>query len=187
MKAKSGTKILHYREYGDWGFDAVDQSKDGAHGELTTWDTEAMEWNPVLTEGPMPGLFIKLLHRDERTGFYTRLVWAKEGWTDHRLAHHPCYEEAYTVWGSMTYNFGYLDQGTYFFRPAKVKHGHFVSEGPRGACWLLRSDGELINWYTTDERVIVEGNAQNYTPDQAPVLTEPVRSASRGPWDGDGR
>ena len=42
----------------------------------------------------------------------------------------------------MEYNFGTLDLGTYFFRPARVKHGHFTTmEG--GATWLLRSDGEL--------------------------------------------
>jgi hypothetical protein len=187
IKAKAGTKILHFREYGEAGFDATDRPWDDAYGEVTVHDTEAMDWTAVDTPGPMKGLHIKLLHRDEKTGFYSRLVWAEEGWTDHRLAHHPVYEEAYTIWGRMTYNFGDLDEGTYFFRPAKVKHGHFISEGPRGCAWLLRSDGELINWYTTNERVEVHGDAENYTPAQAPVLTDPVRSRSRGPWDGDGR
>src|SRR5690606_41333409 len=107
---------------------------------------EAVQWDAVPNPGPMPGLFIKYLHVDPVTGFYTRLVHAQEGWSDHRLAHHPCYEEAYTTQGHMEYNFGTLDLGTYFFRPARVKHGHFTTmEG--GATWLLRSDGELKNWY----------------------------------------
>ncbi|WP_190823913.1 DUF4437 domain-containing protein [Saccharopolyspora pogona] len=61
----------------------------------------------------------------------------------------------------MEYNFGTLDLGTYFFRPARVKHGHFTSlEG--GATWLLRSDGELRNWYTQNEWVRWGGEAINY-------------------------
>ena len=139
---KEGTRILHYREYGDAGFDEVDNVnaprwKDAAYGDITIEDTEARQWDEVPNPGPMPGLLIKYLKVDPITGFYTRLVHAREGWTDHRLAHHPCYEEAYTVQGRMSYNFGDLSVGTYFFRPARVKHGHFVSlEG--GATWLLR-------------------------------------------------
>lgn len=128
----------------------------------------------VPNAGPMPGLFIKYLHVDPVIGFYTRLVHAQEGWADHRLAHHPCYEEAYTTQGHMEYNFGTLDLGTYFFRPARVKHGHFTTmEG--GATWLLRSDGELVNWYTQNEWVRWGGEAVNYAP-----------GGGRGRWDGDG-
>ncbi|TDC98256.1 DUF4437 domain-containing protein [Actinomadura sp. 7K507] len=162
-----GTVILHYREYGDAGFDAVQNTnaprwKDSKEDVLVI-DSEAMKWDAVPNPGPMPGLFIKYLHVDPVTGFYTRLVHAQEGWTDHRLAHHPCYEEAYTVQGHMEYNFGTLDLGTYFFRPARVKHGHFTSmEG--GATWLLRSDGELFNWYTQSEWVRWGGEAINWGP-----------------------
>ena len=119
---------------------------------------------PCPTPARCPGLFIKYLHVDPVTGFYTRLVHAQEGWADHRLAHHPCYEEAYTTQGHMEYNFGTLDLGTYFFRPARVKHGHFTTmEG--GATWLLRSDGELANWYTQNEWVRWGGEGVNYGPD----------------------
>lgn len=160
-----GTRILHYREYGDAGFDPVD-SLDAprwadAVEDIIVLDSEAMHWDAVPNAGPMPGLFIKYLHVDPVTGFYTRLVHAQEGWADHRLAHHPCYEEAYTTQGHMEYNFGTLDLGTYFFRPARVKHGHFTSmEG--GATWLLRSDGELANWYTQNEWVRWGGEGLNY-------------------------
>ena len=163
LKIAEGTKILHYREYGDAGFDAVDalagaQRWDDAREDVIVIDSEAMRWDAVPNPGPMPGLFIKYLHVDPVTGFYTRLVHAQEGWSDHRLAHHPCYEEAYTTQGHMEYNFGTLDLGTYFFRPARVKHGHFTTmEG--GATWLLRSDGELKNWYTQNEWVRWGGDA----------------------------
>ncbi|MFI6540084.1 DUF4437 domain-containing protein [Nonomuraea sp. NPDC050547] len=158
-----GTRILHYREYGDAGFDAGAARWAEAREDVIVMDSAAMEWDAVPNPGPMPGLFIKYLHVDPLTGFYTRLVHAQEGWADHRLAHHPCYEEAYTLQGHMEYNFGTLDLGTYFFRPARVKHGHFTSmEG--GATWLLRSDGELFNWYTQNEWVRWGGEALNYGP-----------------------
>ncbi|WP_165966114.1 DUF4437 domain-containing protein [Actinomadura sp. 7K534] len=163
-----GTRVLHYREYGDAGFDPVDglnapRWKD-AYEDVIVIDSEAMTWDAVPKAGPMPGLFIKYLHVDPVSGFYTRLVHAQEGWTDHRLAHHPCYEEAYTVQGHMEYNFGTLDLGTYFFRPARVKHGHFTTQ-EGGATWLLRSDGELVNWYTQNEWVRWGGEAVNYGPE----------------------
>ena len=167
VRFTEGTQILHYREYGDAGFDPVDSVKapqwDNAREDVIVIDTDAMNWDAVAVAGPMPGLMIKYLHIDPFTGFYTRLVHASEGWADHRLAHHPCYEEAYTVQGHMEYNFGTLVEGTYFFRPARVKHGHFTSmEG--GATWLLRSDGELFNWYTQMEYVRWGGEAVNYGP-----------------------
>ncbi len=190
VQAKEGTRILLYREYGDWGFEATDKSADWAREpEVIVLDTEAMEWLAVDKPGPKPGLFIKMLHRNPETGFYSRLIWAAPGWDDHRLAHHPCYEEAYTIFGSMVYNFGDLTPGTYFFRPAWVKHGHFISHEPDGCAWLIRSDGDLVNYYTTNERVIVEGDAENYDKEtQGPVITGlPVRSKSTGEWSGDGR
>jgi len=167
IKFSEGTKILHYREYGDAGFDPVDSVNaprwPEAREDVIILDTEAMKWDAVPNPGPMPGLYIKYLHVDPVTGFYTRLVHAQEGWADHRLAHHPCYEEAYTLQGHMEYNFGTLKPGVYFFRPARIKHGHFTTmEG--GATWLLRSDGELFNWYTQNEWVRWGGEALNYGP-----------------------
>ena len=165
LKIAEGTQLLHYREYGDAGFDNVDslagaQRWADSREDVIVIDSEAMKWDAVPNPGPMPGLFIKYLHVDPVTGFYTRLVHAQEGWSDHRLAHHPCYEEAYTVQGHMEYNFGTLDLGTYFFRPARVKHGHFTTmEG--GATWLLRSDGELKNWYPRKGGVRGGGEASN--------------------------
>ncbi len=170
VRFTEGSRVLHYREYGDAGFDPLDSVDwagaprwTTAREDVIVIDTEAMQFDAVPNPGPMPGLSIKYLHVDPITGFYTRLVHAAGGWADHRLAHHPCYEEAYTVQGHMEYNFGTLDLGTYFFRPARVKHGHFTTmEG--GATWLLRSDGELLNWYTQHEYVRWGGEAVNYGP-----------------------
>jgi uncharacterized protein DUF4437 len=168
VRFSEGTRILCYREYGDAGFDPVESLAaprwKGVREDVSVHDSAAMDWIAVPNAGPMPGLFVKYLHIDPISGFYTRLVHAKEGWADHRLAHHPCYEEAYTLDGKMSYNFGDLDAGTYFFRPARVKHGHFVAlEG--GTTWLMRSDGELENWYTQNEWVRWGGDAVNYAPD----------------------
>ncbi|HET8970737.1 MAG TPA: DUF4437 domain-containing protein, partial [Candidatus Nanopelagicales bacterium] len=165
-----GSQILHYREYGDAGFDAVDSLAAprwaDAREDVIVIDTEAMKFDAVPNPGPMPGMFIKYLHVDPETGFYTRIVHAQEGWTDHRVAHHPCYEESYTLGGKMEYNFGTLDEGTYFFRPARVKHGHFTTmEG--GFTMILRSDGELLNWYTQNEWVRWGGQAVNWGPGDA--------------------
>ncbi|WP_406316025.1 DUF4437 domain-containing protein [Streptosporangium sp. NBC_01639] len=186
VKVREGSRILHWREYGDAGFDVGGPRRAG--GEPVIVDADRIEWTAAPTAGPLTPLYIKLLHRDPVTGFYTRLIRAPQGWTDHRLAHHPCYEEFYTLSGKMAYNFGDIDPGTYCFRPAGVKHGHFVAETEID--WIIRSDGELINWYTTDEWIKWGGAPENYDAHdhhQAPVIsTLPVRSRSRGPWTGEG-
>ncbi|MEV6342809.1 DUF4437 domain-containing protein [Actinoplanes sp. NPDC051851] len=186
IKVREGSRILHWREYGDAGFDPLVSVKEtDAEGRATVIDANTMDWVEAPSVGPLTPLYIKLLHRDPKTGFYTRLIRAKKGWTDHRLAHHPCYEEFYTLGGRMAYNFGDIDEGTYCFRPAGVKHGHFIAE--TDIDWIIRSDGELINWYTTEEWVKWGGHAENYPHEHAPVIsTLPVRSRSRGDWSGDG-
>ncbi|MFI6859698.1 DUF4437 domain-containing protein [Streptomyces sp. NPDC050421] len=181
----AGSRVLHWREYGPADFALDGERAAEADGEVTVRDPEDMEWVAAPTVGPISPLYIKLLHRDEKTGFYTRLILAPKGWTDHRLAHHPCYEEFYTLGGRMTYNFGDIDPGTYCFRPPFVKHGHFVAE--EDTTWIIRSDGELINWYTTEEWINWGGEAENYEPHQAPQpSTMPLRSRSRGAWTRDG-
>ena len=79
----------------------------------------------------------------------------------------------------------------------------FVAE--EGGCtWLIRSDGELVNWYTTNEWIKWGGDSENYdepgTWEHDPThlhgfghdhhhpvpSTMPVRSRSRGRWSGEG-
>lgn len=198
LKVKEGTEILLFREYGDWSFEITDQDKDSVRPDqkLVIMRTTDMDWIPVEIGSPMrfdlggtpvAGLFIKLLFRDEKTGFYTRLIKAKPGWREHPLAHHPCYEEAYCLEGDFDYNYGTMWEGTYFFRPALVRHGDFTAGENSGCTWILRCDGDLVDWYTENASIEMKGDAVNWGPDypqtEEPVMLQPVRSRSVGEWE----
>lgn len=120
-------------------------------GDLVHVDAGTMTWQPTWVPGPQSGLFIKLLYRHPETGAYSRLIRAEPGWREDRLEHHDCAEEAYTLAGEM-----YLGNtgrtwgaGSYFWRPAGIKHGPMRTE--IGALFFLRTDGPLVNHYTTVE------------------------------------
>lgn len=200
INVKAGTEILLFREYGDWTFTpgiehGADKHKDL---EFTVKHSEEMEWfdvedavngSPMDFERggtPVPGLFIKLLYRNPVTGFYTRLIKAKPNWHEHPLAHHPVFEEAYTLDGEFDYNYGKLTRGTYFFRPAGIRHGDFTA-GPEGTTWILRCDGDLVDWYTDNARVEMSGDPVNwgegYPQSEPPVMIQPTRSKSVGEWE----
>jgi hypothetical protein len=207
MSVQEGTEVLLFREYGDWGFSVSKKDRSDfiprggntasqEQGELTVVDTSRMEWMPNVYEGDTQRfLKLKLLYHDPAPadandkGFVTMLAWAPPGWSDNRMVHHPVFEEAYSLEGNLVYNFGTLDAGTYFFRPAKVKHGHFVAGEERGWMGFFRLDGTLVNWITVNEKVIIEGDAVNYDPKtQGSVIAGiPVRSKSTGQWDLDGQ
>ncbi|MFC9971118.1 DUF4437 domain-containing protein [Spirillospora sp. NPDC127200] len=197
VSAAEGTEILLFREYGDWGFDPADGDREGVRPDqrLVVLDSAAMPWIDVRDGSPMrfdlggtpvPGLSIKLLHRDEKTGFYTRLIKAKPGWRETPMAHHPCSEEAYCLEGGFDYNYGRMWPGTYFWRPALIRHGDFTADAEAGCTWLIRSDADLVDWYTDNARVVMEGEATNWGPGfpdtVGPRLPEPVRSRSIGRW-----
>jgi len=207
MQVAAGTDVLIFREYGDWGFSLSEKNRtkfvsrggntvSGEPGELTIVGTDRLEWMPNLYEGDTQRfLKLKMLYLDppapddNNTGFVSIICWAPPGWSDNRMVHHPVFEEAYSLDGQMVYNFGTLNPGAYFFRPAKVKHGHFMAGEEKGWTGIFRLDGSLINWITVNENIIVEGDALNYDPmSQAPVIAGiPVRSRSAGPWDLDGQ
>lgn len=207
ISVKKGTEVLLFREYGDWGFSVSEGDRKGfiaqggntaskSPGELTIVDSNKMEWMPNIYEGDAQRhLKLKMLYHDpspeddNNKGFVTLMCWAPPGWSDDRMIHHPVFEEAYTLDGYMEYNFGRLDPGTYFFRPARVKHGHFMAGEEKGTTWVFRLDGQLLNWVTINERVIIEGDALNYDPKtEGPVIAGiPVRSRSIGHWDLDGQ
>jgi len=195
IRVEAGTEILLFREYGDWGFHEAAADRDGVRPDqvLVVHHSAQEEWIPVEIGSPMrfdlggtpqPGLFIKMLHRDEVSGFYTRLIKAKPGWVEHPLAHHPCYEEAYCLEGGFEYNFGSMWPGTYFFRPALVRHGDFRSHDELGCTWIVRCDGDLVDWYTEEASIEMHGRATNWGPELphtiAPVLPQPLRSRSIG-------
>lgn len=195
VSATAGTEILLFREYGDWSFELADHDAPGVRPDqvLVIVHSAEMEWLPVEIGSPMrfdlggtpqPGLFIKMLHRDAQSGFYTRLIKAAPGWIEHPLAHHPCYEEAYCLEGGFEYNFGTMWPGTYFFRPALVRHGDFKAAEGDGCTWIVRCDGDLVDWYTEDARIEMFGRPTNWGEHLphtiAPVLPQPVRSRSIG-------
>lgn len=198
MRAAAGTRVLLFREYADWGFTPAENGADPAGDGLVVVDSNAMDWYDVVHPEhgspmdfdrggtPVPGLFIKLLWRDPENGFYTRLIKAKPGWREHPLAHHPVYEEAYCLDGDFHYNFGTMVKGQYFFRPAGVRHGDFTAGEDNGCVWLLRCDGDLVDWYTDNASVEMKGDPVNWGDDypntEPPVYLQPVRSRSIGPW-----
>jgi hypothetical protein len=206
ISVKAGTEVLLFREYGDWGFSVSSRHRSkfvprGLNtssreaGTLTVVDVNRLEWLPNIYEGDTQRyLKLKALYHDPappenpRKGFLTMVCWAPPGWSDSRMVHHPVFEEAYSLEGHLDYNFGKLGEGTYFFRPARVKHGHFIAGEEKGYMGIFRLDGSLVNWITVEEKIIVEGKALNYDPvSQAPLIAGiPVRSRSTGDWDMDG-
>ena len=190
LRISAETRALVYREGGDWSFElANEETRYYTPSEVTILGTETMAWTPVESPEAPPGHMIKNLHRNPDTGFFTCIIWAKPGWREDRMMHHPVFEEAYTISGRMTYNFGLFTPGTYMFRPPYIKHGPFQSEEPDGCTWLIRSNGPMENWYTISSDVKVNETPHNYDPEiQGPVITgSPVRSHSSGPWSGEGR
>ncbi|MGW0247429.1 DUF4437 domain-containing protein [Nocardia goodfellowii] len=197
ISVTAGTEILLFREHGDWHFDLTDADRDfvRADQELIVRNSAEMPWIDVKDGSPMrfdlggtpvPGLYIKLLARDAETGFYTRLIKAKPGWREEPLAHHPCSEEAYCLAGGFDYNFGTMWPGTYFWRPALIRHGDFTADADQGCTWLVRSDADLVDWYTDNARVVMSGDPTNWGPEYphslSPRFVEPVRSRSIGSW-----
>lgn len=196
VSATAGTRVLLFREYADWTFALSAAAADDER--LVIKDTNDMEWFDVVDPvngspmdfdrggTPVPGLYIKLLWRDAETGFYTRLIKAKPGWREHPLAHHPVFEEAYCLDGEFDYNFGLMTPGQYFFRPAGVRHGDFTAGEKSGCTWILRCDGDLVDWYTDNARVEMHGDPVNWGDEfpgsEPPVHIQPVRSRSIGPW-----
>jgi hypothetical protein len=203
IKVEVGTEILLFREYGDWGFQVSDSNgpEKRDHDRLTINRVSEMEWyavedpdngSPMNFERgggamPVPGMFIKLLHRDPTTGFYTRLIKAGPGWKEHPLAHHPVFEEAYLLGGQFDYNYGSIRAGGYFFRPAGIRHGDFVAGEEEGFTFILRCDGDLVDWYTDNARVEMQGDPVNwgegFPMSEPPVLIKPLRSKTAGDWE----
>ena len=201
LQADAGTRILLFREYADWTFVPAPQNgepREPADERLIIKDSNDMDWYDVVDPEngspmnferggtPVPGLFIKLLWRDPETGFYTRLIKAKPGWREHPLAHHPVFEESYCLAGEFDYNYGTMTPGQYFFRPAGIRHGDFTAGEKEGCTWLLRCDGDLVDWYTENARVEMHGDPVNwgegFPESEPPVHIQPVRSRSIGPW-----
>ncbi|MCS7003261.1 MAG: DUF4437 domain-containing protein [Dehalococcoidia bacterium] len=187
-----GARVLYFTEGDPMNWQATPQPAPTLSEGIVWNDTNLVGWEDTFVPGPNvvaetgARLKIKMLYRDPETGAYSRLILAEAGWHDHRYAHHPVVEEAFTIRGHMTYNFGTLEVDTYFYRPPRIKHGNFEAY-PDGTVWLIRSDGDLENIYTS-----LDGEPGNwaYGTDREPVLTDAenlVRSKRAGPWSGEGQ
>jgi quercetin dioxygenase-like cupin family protein len=91
------------------------------------------------------GLRRRLLGFDEATGHVTSIVGIPENWRGGGVAHyHDGVEEVYILEGSVTLDDAhYWKEGDYFYRPARVVHGH-DEKSHTGALALTRSDGVLV-------------------------------------------
>lgn len=185
LKVAAGSRLLHWRDYGTSRFTLGGDRAPGAVGEVSVVDPGRMEWLSTLdrTSGPLSPLYIKMLHHDPATNFYTRLIKAPTGWAEPRQLHHPVFEEYYTLQGRTEAIHGEASVGTYTFRPAWIKHGDF--DTLEETVWIIRCDGELENLYTGDTWIDWGGTALNYDAEQRPPVpsTLPVRSRTSGTWD----
>jgi quercetin dioxygenase-like cupin family protein len=100
-----------------------------------------MEWEVLGTHG----LRRRLLGLDTATGHVTSIVGIPENWRGGGVAHyHDGVEEVYILEGSVTLDdVHYWKEGDYFYRPARVVHGH-DEKSHIGALALTRSDGVLV-------------------------------------------
>lgn len=100
-----------------------------------------MPWEPLGTHG----LRRRLLGFDAATGHVTSIVGIPENWRGGGVAHyHDAVEEVYMLEGSVTLDdVHYWKQGDYFYRPARIVHGH-DEKSHIGAMALTRSDGILV-------------------------------------------
>ena len=111
---------------------------------FTYVDTRRLDWETPWVKGPEPGLRIKLLHMDDQSGAYSRLISADAGWMESRQEHHDCVEEVYMISGDMTMgDLGTMTSGGYIWRPPLIQHGPMQTTA--GGLMFIRTDGPLIN------------------------------------------
>ncbi|WP_199921045.1 hypothetical protein [Streptomyces xanthophaeus] len=61
--------------------------------------------------------------------------------------------------GAFDYNYGKMWPGTYFWCPAPTLHGGFTADAEKGCTWIVRPDSDLVDWCTSEARVVVQGEA----------------------------
>ncbi|MBI2221980.1 MAG: DUF4437 domain-containing protein [Acidobacteria bacterium] len=108
---------------------------------------DTVRWTtPSFAPQTEPGIFIKLLRLDEKTGAFTGLYNMCPGFWQDNVSFHDCMEEAYHIWGeSWMLQFGYLPTGGYFYRPPYINHGPFRCE--YGTYAIFRTDSWLVNHF----------------------------------------
>jgi quercetin dioxygenase-like cupin family protein len=112
-------------------------------------DTKKMEWAP----GDMPGLFTKMLSRDESTGARTALqrIDPSYGYKEPEKPHyHSGDEEIFLIKGRFTFDGRqWLKRFSYCFHPARTVHG-FHSKLPEES-WFLSRIRQDLDFSFSDE------------------------------------
>ncbi len=134
-----------------------DDSVDEA-GFISTQANDNVRWQiPTFFPQTEPGIFIKILRLDERTGALTGLYIMVAGFWQDNISYHDCMEESYHIWGeSWMMQFGYLPTGGYFYRPPYINHGPFQCE--YGTYAIFRTDSWLVNHFHFNPYTTVEEN-----------------------------
>jgi hypothetical protein len=127
-----------------------------AAGGLTVTDTTTMPWAPSpsfegrSSEEAGPGLGVRFLREDPRTGAYTLMTRHAPGWSDPRLESHDTWEELVLVEGDyLMGETGAVEAGTYIFRPGSRPHGPQATR--QGAVWLCRGERRIDFRFTTTQ------------------------------------
>ncbi|MED5545054.1 cupin domain-containing protein [Novosphingobium decolorationis] len=132
---------------------------------------DELDWEPL---GP-PGLYSRLLSRDEETGARTALqrMVPADGYTAPDTAHyHHTYEELLGVSGRFSFDGrNWVEAGAYLFHPPRTVHG-FASTVPEESTFLSRVGRQLdFNFVpepAQDDLYLAEGSL----PPRAPVALE---------------
>lgn len=125
-------------------------------GELTVTDTTTMPWAPSpsfegrSSEEAGPGLGVRFLREDPRTGAYTLMTRHAPGWYDPRLESHDTWEELVLLEGDyLMGETGVVDAGTYIFRPGSRPHGPQATRD--GAVWFCRGERRIDFRFTATQ------------------------------------
>lgn len=123
-------------------------------GELQVIDVRAQPWalSPAYegrsVEEAGPGLGVRILREDPRTGAYTLMTRHAPGWFDARLEAHDTWEELVLLEGDyLMGETGAIVAGTYIFRPGSRPHGPQATRG--GAVWFCRGEKRIDFRFST--------------------------------------
>lgn len=125
--------------------DTLSDTRTQGHASHLACPAE-MEWKPTR----FPGIAIKLLYKDGRSGMFTALFRWEPGSVlpDHE---HVEIEQTYVLEGSLVDEEGEVTAGNFAARPAGSRH---VARSPRGALILafFLEPNRFFNDDGTDER-----------------------------------
>jgi len=102
-----------------------------------------------------PGIFMKILRMDERTGAMTWIAGSFSGRPPRRWEAHTTWEEGYCLEGEFLLaeclpdgmRIGNMKKGSYFFRPAGIRHVGPYSGTSSYVIWFFRTPARLETTY----------------------------------------